>query len=150
MSMTDTPLAICRLCQQERKLCHSHIVPELLYQPLYNDEHKFMGITGQGNKGWKPLPKGIREHLLCFDCEQLLNDKYEKPFMEQQSLPDRIELDSAYTAVFNYPTIKLFNLSILFRASVSSLQSFRGVNLGAHEERIRQMLLSGDTGEIWE
>lgn len=143
-------MATCRLCQLDRKLCYSHIIPEFLHVPLYNDEDKLMGINGRGSKGWKPLQVGIREYLLCLDCEQFLNDKYEKPFLKQWKLPDRIAQDSAHSAVYDYPTFKLFHLSILFRSSVSSLPTFREVDLGAHEERIRQMLLSADPGQNWE
>jgi len=113
-----------------------------------------MGITGRGNKGWKPLQIGRREHLLCFDCEQHLNDKYEKPFQKQWTidspLPDHITQGLAHSAVYDYSTFKLFHLSVLFRSSISSLPTFKEVNLGAHEERIRQMLLSVDPGQDWE
>lgn len=146
----EVSLAICCLCQLDRKLCYSHIIPEFLYETLYNDENKLMGINGRGNKGWKPLQVGIREYLLCLDCEQLLNDKYEKPFLKQWRLPDRIAQDSTHSAVYDFASFKLFHLSILFRSSVSSLPTFHEVNLGAHEERIRQMLLSGDPGHVWE
>lgn len=147
-------MAKCRLCQLDRKLCDSHIAPEFLYKPLYNDENKLMAISGQGNKGWKPLQVGMREHLLCLDCEQHLNDKYEKAFLKQWTidspLPDRMAQDSAHTAVYDYPTFKLFHLSVLFRSSICSLPTFQEVNLGSHEERIRQMLLSADPGCDWE
>ncbi len=109
-----------------------------------------MGITGQGNKGWQPLQKGLRDYLLCSDCEQHLNDEYEKPFLKQWTvdspLPDSMARDSIHVACYDYTKFKLFHLSILFRASVSSLPTFQEVNLGNHEERIRDMLLSGDPG----
>jgi len=147
-------MATCRLCENDRELCDSHIVPEFLYRDLYNNNHKLMGINGLGKKGWKPLQKGIRERLLCYDCEQRLNDHYEKPFLKQWTvdapLPDRIAHDAAYTAVFDYPKFKLFHLSILFRASVSSLPTFREVNLATHEDRVRRMLLTEDPGREWE
>ena len=144
----------CRLCLKNRKLCDSHIVPEFLYGALYNDDHKMMGINGLGNRGWKTLQKGSREHLLCSDCEQHLNEKYEKPFHKQWlvdlPLPDRIAENAAHTVVYDYLTFKLFHLSILFRTSVSSLPTFREVNLGVHEERIRKMLISESLGQDWE
>jgi len=130
-------LAKCRLCLNDRVLCNSHIVPEFLYGDLYNDQHKLMGITGQGNKGWMPLQKGIREYLFCSDCEQHLNEKYEKPFLRQWTidhpLPDRMQQDSIHSAVYDYRSFKLFHLSILFRSSISSLPTFQSVNLGIHE-----------------
>ncbi len=56
-----------------------------------------------------------------------------------------------FTVQYDYATFKLFHLSVLFRASVSSLSTFQEVNLGAlHEERIRQMLLNEDPGKDWE
>ena len=145
----------CRLCLKNRKLCNSHIVPEFLYGDLYNDDHKMMGINGRGNRGWKPLQIGSREHLLCSDCERHLNDKYEKLFHKQWlvdlPLPDRIPENAPHTVVYDYLTFKLFHLSILFRASVSSLPTFREVNLGVvHEERIRKMLISESPGQDWE
>lgn len=54
------------------------------------------------------------------------------------------------TAVYDYATFKLFHLSVLFRSSVSSLPTFQEVNLGSHEARIRQLLLSADPGYDWE
>lgn len=144
----------CRLCLNDRELCDSHIVPEFLYGNLYNEDHKMIGINGLGNRGWKTLQKGIREHLLCIDCEQRLNDKYEKPFHKQWlvdlPLPDRIAQDAVHTAVYDYRAFKLFHLSILFRASVSSLPTFREVSLGVHEERIRKMLITESPGQEWE
>jgi hypothetical protein len=144
----------CHLCHTEQKLCKSHIVPEFLYRDLYNGDHMMMGINGQGNKGWKPLQKGIREKLFCSDCEQHLNDKYEKPFLKQwlneKPLPSQMSHNSLFSATYDYPTFKLFHLSILFRASVSSLSTFQEVDLGKHEKRINQMLLNEDPGQDWE
>lgn len=147
-------MAKCRLCQNDRVLCNSHIVLEFLYSDLYNDQHKLMGITGQGNKGWMLLQKGIREYLFCSDCEHHLNERYEKPFLQQWTidfpLPERMNQDSAHSATYDYQSFKLFHLSILFRSSVSSLPTFQEVNLGMHEERIRKMLISKNPGKDWE
>ena len=141
----------CVLCRQDRTLCKSHIVPEFLYKHLYNDGRKLMAISGKGNKGWKPLQKGVRDRLLCLDCECKINDYYEKPFLKQwestSPLPHEIGLDDIYNRCYDYTTFKLFHLSILFRASVSSLPSFRATNLGKkHEQRIRDMLLNKEPG----
>jgi hypothetical protein len=144
----------CRLCLKEKELCNSHIFPEFLYRDLYDANHKLIGITGQGNNKYIPLQKGIREHLFCFDCEQHLNDKYEKPFLKQWSidspLPSQMTHDSIFSATYDYLTFKLFHLSILFRSSISSLPTFQEVNLGIHEERMRLMLLNENPGKSWE
>jgi hypothetical protein len=113
-----------------------------------------MGITGHGNKGWEPLQKGLREYLLCSDCEQHINEKYEKPFLKQWTdvspIPDKIEKDATFVGNYDYRTFKLFHLSILFRASVTTVPTFAEVCLGKHEQRIRELLLADDPGKDWE
>lgn len=130
-------------------------MPEFLHKDLYNDKGHMMGITGRGNKGWKPVQKGLREPLLCRSCEQFLNDQYEKPFLRDWvracPLPDVLVTDRVYTvSIPSYKSFKLFHLSVLFRASVSSLPEFNTVNLGRHEERIRKLLLNFDPGKSWQ
>lgn len=146
-------MAECRLCQRDRTLCQSHIVPEFLYSPLYNDRDQVMGITGTGSRGWRLLQIGLRENLFCSDCEDHFNQKYEQPFqrwMIDRPLPERIEQDTAYTLTCDYKTFKLFHLSILFRVAVSTLPTFKDVNLGSHEDRIRSMILNQEPGTEWE
>ena len=59
-------------------------------------------------------------------------------------------LETARAAVLKsvpYKAAKLFHLSLLWRADVSSLPQFSGVRLGdRHRERLRLMLLSDDEG----
>ncbi len=140
----------CALCKIDSNLCDSHIVPEFVFKGLYDENHRFMGVTGTGNKGWKYLQKGIREKLLCQNCEQFINEKYEIPFqnewLNKQTFPDKVS--ESYFAKYDYAVLKLFHLSVLFRASVSTLPTFRQVSLGKHQEIIRQLLLSRDPGKL--
>ena len=135
---------ICKLCKNDKELRNSHIIPEHIYGSLYNDKHKCIGITADGDS--KKLQKGFREQLLCNDCEQFLNDKYEKYFfnfwIKNNTLPSDITSDHLIVQIDNYLKFKLYHFSILFRASVSSHAFFSGVFLGAHEEIIRSMLLN--------
>ena len=61
-------------------------------------------------------------------------------------LPDRVECALIEINGLDYTKFKLFHHSILFRASVSSLDQFKLVSLGKNEELLRTMLLSGDAG----
>lgn len=141
----------CRLCLKDRKLCDSHIIPEFLYSGLYNDKHQMMGINGAGTKGWKPLQKGITEKLFCEPCEQHFSNHVEAPFKsdwcDKFPLPDPWPTDHVeLVRVRDYRSFKLFHLSIIFRAGVSTSATFAQVQLGAHEERMRQLLLGLDPG----
>src|SRR5574337_198522 len=135
---------LCRLCKEEKDLKCSHIIPEFLYKPLYDAKHRAVSLSeieiGQRrNFGKKRLiQKGLRERLLCSECEQLLNNRYEKYFkalwFDQGALPSTIESGVTFELHgLDYHKFKLFHLSVLFRAGVSSLPQFSQVKLGAHE-----------------
>lgn len=147
-------MPVCRLCHHERELRNSHIVPEFLCKELYNDKGHMMGINGRGKKGWRPLQRGITEKLFCEECEQHFNEYCEKPFkrlwIDRDFLPSPWPTSEPVVAKIDYAPFKLFHLSVLFRASVSSLPTFADVSLGPHEERLRQLLLSKDPGPIWQ
>src|SRR5262249_44127067 len=70
----------CALCHRTDPLCDSHVIPEFIYKPLYNNEHRMVGwrATEAGLKH-EYVQKGLREQLLCATCEGLLNQKYEQP-----------------------------------------------------------------------
>lgn len=82
----------CHLCRRDKKLCDSHIIPKFMYAELKNQNRQIMGITGQGKRGWAPVQDGAKELLLCEDCEQHINEQYEKPFkafwVDNSPLPD--------------------------------------------------------------
>ena len=144
-------MSTCRLCQLDGKLRNSHIIPEFLHDDLYNDKHQMMGIHGRGNRGWQALQKGIREPLFCEKCEQHFNEFCEKPFrsqwVEASPLPNPWNVADIRWASFDYSSFKLFHLSVLFRAGVSSLPTFATVTLGPHEERLRRLLRDRTPGE---
>jgi hypothetical protein len=143
-----------RLCQKDKKLCESHIVPRFLYDELLNSKHQLMGINGCGKRGWKPTQDGAKEELLCSDCERHINDNFEKPFrklwIDNFPLLDPWTADDIHWITVNYKSFKLFHLSVLFRASVSSLPIFAAVKLGPREERLRRLLMNNDPGEFWQ
>lgn len=144
----------CRLCHTDRPLRNSHIVPEFLYADLYNSKGHAVAINGLGNRGWKALQHGAKEHLFCETCEQHFNKYFEEPFLEQwvkaTPLPDPWDIEDIHWVRLDYSSFKLFHLSVLFRVSVSSLPSFAAVALGPHEENLRQLLLSLNPGDAWQ
>lgn len=146
----------CRLCHSEDEdLRFSHILPEFLYKPLRDEKHRYIGLKYGQETGAKRilLQKGIREYLLCGNCEQVLA-KYELYAADVlRKLPD-ISREPAgrvvYIAGVDYTRFKIFQLSLLWRAGVSRQASFHEVNLGPHEEVLRRMILEGEPGEPME
>jgi hypothetical protein len=48
--MGKNHLGKCRLCQNERELCFSHIIPEFMYLPTYDKNHRAVKIPKGKNK----------------------------------------------------------------------------------------------------
>jgi hypothetical protein len=144
----------CALCQRDRDLRLSHIVPEFAYKRIYDERHKMIVFDGANvDKTWKEQ-KGLRDRLLCSDCEEFLNTSYEERFCKlwfgKKTLEERPDLPVATLNGLDYPTFKLFHLSVLWRASVCKNPAFAFVDLGPHNERIRKMLLERDAGSEWD
>lgn len=142
-------MGICRLCLKEEKLCNSHILPEFFYLDLYEEKHRTLQITKENEKFSQ---KGIREYLLCQESETKLS-KYEKYAKELiQEFPNFSrddDLGILFSNDVNYHKFKVFQLSILWRAGISSHDAFEQVDLGPkHEEKLRKLLEEENPGEL--
>jgi hypothetical protein len=140
--------SVCSLCNTPKELCRSHILPEFLYRPLYDEKHRFSILTaGVDNERYGQ--RGLTERLLCHACEQRLC-QYEKYAAEVMSgrRNHRYQQHGGRITIkgIDYTRFKLFQISILWRASVSTLEFFKLVSLGQREELLRQMVLAGDPG----
>jgi hypothetical protein len=62
-------------------------------------------------------------------------------------LPEPISASEYLLTDLDYRSFKLFHLSVLWRASVSTRDEFRLVNLGPYEEKLRTRLLASDPGD---
>lgn len=138
----------CALCKLDRVLKNSHIVPEFIHKPVYDDKHSTL-LFGHGKSSYKLIQKGLRERLLCGECEQRIQ-KFEEYFARYwyQSNPISVRIGDIEILLksLDYRRFKLLLLSIIWRASVSGLPEFATVNLGPHEESIRRMILKDDPG----
>jgi hypothetical protein len=107
-------------------------------------------IDGSNGKEQKS-PNGPSEKLLCEDCDGELGiyDEYAlKIFIDGD--PSFHPHSNNQALLFNnvdYKKMKLFVLSLLWRMSISSVDIFQKVYLGSFEEKIRRIILSGDTSK---
>lgn len=138
----------CALCKLDSELRNSHIVPEFIHRPVYDDKHRTL-LFGYGESNYRLLQKGLRERLLCGDCEQRIQefeDYFAQYWYQSRLVPVKIEDAALHLKGFDYRRFKLLILSIVWRASVSELPEYATVRLGPHEEPIRKMILDGDPG----
>jgi len=139
----------CRLCLQPKELRKSHIISEFFYKPVYIESHKLKLIPNfHGIKKYRNLQKGIREKLLCNECEQL-RSSWEK-YVRDVFFGSEIEALNTKTQIkirnLEYQQFKLFGLSLIWLASISSEPFFSYINLGPHEEKVRKMIFKRDPG----
>jgi hypothetical protein len=142
-------MVICKLCHEEGDLKNSHIIPEFIYSSLYDEKHRFYEISADENKKNKMPQKGVREYLLCGECEQHLskNERYVSLILNGgYSLNVRKEGRLVHLRRVEYSKFKLFALSVLWRAGVSNLEFFDQVKLGPHENILRNMILDDEPG----
>jgi hypothetical protein len=121
-------------------------------QPIHTDPGKRFARKQHGF--WEQR-QGLVEYLLCHDCEQKIStfEDYAKRFLYGGSDPIRLSLPLLPEPVFaaDYKNMKLFQLSILWRAAEAKGEFFSAVTLTPfHRERLRQMLLSEDPGAEYE
>lgn len=139
----------CRLCEHEAQLINSHILPELVFKPCYDDKHRSrQHILPSFKRSLQQ--KGYREKLLCNDCE-LRFSRYERYFSNvwygpSALRPALVPPPGLALSDLDYTRFKLFHLSILWRAGVSKHEAFESVRLGPHAQRIAELLLKNDPG----
>ena len=149
----NVPPTICALCGNSAKLCRSHILPDLAYSSVLDyTKHPRMVVVRDVQSGRisdTTHQTGFWERLLCEKCEGRFS-KYEQYAAENLlnvALPPPTGTGMVILQSLNYPLLKLFLLSLLWRVGVAKGQFFRCVNLGSHEERLRRMLDNEDPGE---
>ncbi|MGC9196617.1 MAG: hypothetical protein ACP5IL_14370 [Syntrophobacteraceae bacterium] len=142
----------CKLCREDEELCESHIVPEFLYEGLYDAEkHRFVQVAGEGQSESKKIfQKGLREPMLCKDCELKLSqweDYAKRIIFGGEELEQERFKDFLIVRGVEYKKFKLFMLSLIWRAGASTRKEFATITLSPHEEKIRKMLLADNPGE---
>jgi len=139
----------CKLCLALADLCESHVVPEFCYsyEELGHSRHALEVLVPakSGRVKERKIQKGYREYLFCSDCEQRLC-QYERifaPFWEDNILQQSPFRIGQHVTVPNTPyhAVKLFLLSVFWRASLSGLFG-RTIQLGPYSEKLRDILLN--------
>lgn len=150
---------ICKLCGNDRPLIAAHIVPICITKVLLDPSGPMKLISKEPDIYPLKFPKGeYDKNILCGDCDgsfagwdeyarDLLFDNFESTYPLIKGANASKLVPGHYSIpTFDYNALKLFFLSILWRAEVSSRISCRRVNLGPYEIKIRNMLSSGMLG----
>lgn len=142
----------CQLCKQKRSLRNSHIFPEWFYEPLYDEKHQFFVLSTDVNKKRGTRPKGIYDKLFCGECETQLSkwEGYAREVFHSASLKVKEDKRKIVFYGIEYAPFKLFQMSLLWRASLTDRKEVHSIDLGRHKERLRTMLFEKRAGEPYE
>jgi len=155
---------ICRLCGNNRELLkRSHIISDFMYEPAYDAKHRLLVFNPAQEvqrKGQlrRPPSAPYDSNILCLDCDTKTLRNYEtyaaKLFFGK-NLPPSVApnvqnykdpkngFGETYVSNIDYASLKLFMLSLLWRAHISEHSFFTEVSLGPWEQKIRIALLNG-------
>lgn len=147
---------ICKMCLEDRSLIKAHIIPASFYRYLKSDSRPLEILSSEKGKYKKRSRTGIYDNtILCEDCEKLFQ-KYDD-YGQRILLPDPKEAEYVVNPKgekegyklnnVNYDYLKLFFLSILWRASVSTIEAFSKIDVGPFEQELKKMIKKGNPGD---
>jgi hypothetical protein len=147
---------LCKFCGRQVPLVKAHIIPESMY-PLEEVRREPLAIihsdpNAPHGKSW------IGEYdstLVCAGCETMFSpwDDYAiRIFRQEPTKNNYLYIDgepSLYTLdIYDYKKLKLFFVSLLWRAAESNRPPFANVNIGAkHTARLKRMIENEDPGD---
>ena len=143
----------CKLClAQNVKLVKSHIIAKSIHALSSRSENPAQVKILSADPGKPPqkLPSGIYSNFLCANCESIFQ-KWEDHallfFKKNYELPLPTSLPFIKLENFDSQKLKLFFISILWKADASTHDGYSRVNIGQkHREKLRQMILNHEPG----
>lgn len=143
----------CQLCGKTAKLIRAHIIPKSLYKDLQDTNGGVSKlITNTVGIHSKRIPMGIYDpKIVCEDCEKLFSpwDDYAKWFFDK-NVPKCVSTKDKVVAydygLPDYQKLKLFFISLLWRAHASQQPFFRRINLGPHAADVVTKIKNADPG----
>jgi hypothetical protein len=125
----------------------------ILYVELYDrDRHKFHQLHTDVTERNIRRSKGLYERMMCDDCDNRIISGYEtyasKVFNGGIEIVVRDEPDRLVVSELDYAKFKLFQVSLLWRSVISTMDEFKAATVQAdYSVRMRQMLLNHDPSE---
>ncbi|MEC4890412.1 MAG: hypothetical protein RI101_10165 [Nitrospira sp.] len=148
----------CRLCLQDKNLIKAHIIPEGFFRLLRHENIAPVLHSNTPGSFPKRMQVGTYDStILCSECDGKMApwDDYGQQILIRQ-FPEAIKLSLQGKTVawemekFDYRRLKLFFMSVLWRASVSKQTFYKRISIGPFEDRLRTMILNEDPGDTQE
>jgi len=146
----------CKLCDQTKPLIDAHVIPKSFHRIYPTDKQPSRLFTNAVGEYNSTIPKGVYDKtIVCEDCERTFStwdDYANKLFIESwdsfKSIDSEGKEEGYYLEHYDYKKLKLFFMSVLWRATVSSHIMFRNIDLGPKEPRLRKAIQNSDAGDV--
>lgn len=143
----------CCLCLLERKLIDAHIIPKFFFRYLYPNE-KIEGkplllVNSSGGRFLSSRIGPYDKNILCQECDNKIgeyDDYAKKIFIDKWPTTNTNDDRVIILQNIDYKRLKLFLLSLLWRASISGHDIFSKVNIGPFEDVLRDMIRNNNPG----
>ena len=144
----------CKFCGNERILIKAHIIPASFFRRIKQGTKALEMITNRAGEYTKKAPIGVYDKtIICSKCESIWQewDTYAQQLLADEPLNGRARYHNnekiGYVVDnFEYKKLKLFFISMVWRASVSSHQFYSKVSLGQFEDIAKQHIEKSDPG----
>jgi len=145
---------ICRLCLKEKRLGKAHVIPEGFFRNVGYLSETLELHTNTAGTYPKRAPIGVYDKsILCSPCDNLFSpwenhaqDVLLRTFASAIVLKHENGVVGWVINSFDYRAMKLFFISLLWRASISTHDFYRRISMGPFEHELREMILAEEPG----
>lgn len=146
--MIDKNIMTCKFCGQDKRLIKAHIIPKAFFIRLRDGQDPPMMLQNKDGQYPKRAPIGVYDsNILCGDCESRFGDwdNYAQSILSGElkyssTICDNDTVIAWIIDTYKYDLLKLFFISLLWRASVSIQKFYSKINLGPYEDIAKQFI----------
>lgn len=143
----------CKFCGIESALIKAHIIPAGFFRRIQLGKEALEVITNTAGEYTKRSQLGEYDRIVCCKCEAIWQewDNYAQELLAEEPLNGtaryRGNRKICYVVDnYEYKKLKLFFISLVWRASVSSRKFFARVSLCQFEDKAKQHIVNNDPG----
>lgn len=146
----------CKFCGHETSLIKAHVIPAGFFRQIDRKGKKALEmLTNRAGEYTKRTPIGVYDKtMVCKTCENIWQewDGYAQQLLADTPLNGRARYHNGEKICyvvdkFDYRKLKLFFISVIWRASVSNHQFFSRISLGEFEDIAKQHITNNNPGD---
>lgn len=145
----------CKFCGNESALIKAHIIPAAFFRRIRQGKKALELITNRAGEYKKKSQIGVYDQtIVCSECEAIWHgwDNYVQQLLAEEPLNGLARYHGNQKICYvvdnyEYSKLKLFFISMVWRASVSSHKFFSRVSLGEFEDIAKQHIVKSNPGD---